>query len=233
MLTGGQGGKLWDGGGDAAIGLLCCMRSGGICFSSIHLSGTKGVMRRYGREGMRLTGVPVVLLILLWSAERLEALTPPTVTADAGAGPSWLIRGDIGRLTKRGSTYSLKTSVAWTYLGVVFGISRASYLTKQVPPPYGALIDFYDFQVGVTVVYRILGFGIHFDPSYRRLGIMSNSLIKETGAVSGYHAAGGDLEVSYQISNFRVALRGTAQYLFTATSVQLGLLVAVGVSFGP
>jgi hypothetical protein len=205
------GGCQTTGGSTTALGLYICLGLVLVAF---------GFVRRRAL-------LAVIGLITVVGLPQAASAADFAASIDVGGGSRFLT-GELGDDAKRG----LGMSVEQTFRSEQFGLSGSYtleyFLTTQRPPPFARELRMFSFGLAPRVYYDWNGIEMSAGPVYRRLGLISNSLIREIGRGTNYNAFGGSVGISHQFSQLYVEATGE----FLPIQGLNGSLVSINLSFG-
>ena len=178
----------------------------------------------------------VILALLLLASATMVApasAAPPRGALSVGGGPRFLT-GPIGRDTERGVGLSIGQELRWVYVGLGIELSTSFYLTTQSPPPFSNTLQTYAFTIGPRG-YVPLGGDVEltFGPDYRRLGLAANSLVRQTGTETSFHAWGASGGLRYRWSAFELRLGGGYHPIVGLDGAILTVDAAVAITTAP
>lgn len=195
--------------------------------------GAVAVGRRFiSRRSAATLAVFIAVSLGLWlapstaSAQR-SIFDRATAQLSVGTGVrTWT--GKLADDTKSGVALDVVQAIQYRNLGFQMSVGTTYFLTTQQAPPLSKGLQTYSLRLGPRLHLPIWIFQIYADVEYERLGIISNSLVRETGPGLSYHAAGAAGGVRWVPAPFFVDLRSGYTQVFGLESGQ----VSIGLSFG-
>lgn len=192
------------------------------------VAGTPSRRRRW-RDVVALSAV---LMTLLWASTPASA-APPRGALSLSGGPRFLT-GPIGRDAERGIGLAVGQELRWAYFGLGVELSTAFYLTTQQPPPFSNTLQTYAFTGGPRGYLPLGGdLEIVLGADYRRLGLAANSLVRQTGTETSFHAYGASGGLRYRWSAFELRVGGGYHPIVGLDGAILGLDASVAITTAP
>lgn len=192
------------------------------------------VARRWRRRGA--ASLAALALAVALGGVLVGVLAPGEASAQgmrakfsAGAGPRYLT-GELGDLTKRGIGVTVEQELRSRWAGGVVQLSTSYYLTTQQPPPLSHEFQMYSVLLGPRGYLRLGPIELAAGPDVRRVGLVTNSLVRQTGPEINYLAVGGTLETRYLVEPFELLIRFGYHPIFGLDGGLVSIDVAAGLA---
>lgn len=183
------------------------------------------------RRRPRLAGALVALVILFGPLATVRADTP-RASIDIGAGSRFLT-GEMGEHTDRGIGFHVSQELRGDHVGGRLELGAHYFLTHQPAPPLSRELQMYSAAAGPQFYLPVGPAELVAGADYRRVGLMSNALIRITGPENNHHAVGANAGVRYRLAPLEVAIRGGFQSLIGLDSSMVTIDLSVGLASGP
>ncbi len=207
-----------DGGPDAPMPLL----------PALALVGLFGLALAGARRHLWASAALVVIAAGILDAPAARA-APPRAGINLGVGSRFLT-GEMGEHSRRGIGLSLSQELRGEYVGGRVELGANYFLTDQPAPPLSRELQIYTVGVGPQFYLPLGETKLALGLDYRRVGLVSNSLVRITGPEVNHSGAGATLEARYRLAPFEVMVRGGFHTLFGLESSLISVDVAVGLA---
>ncbi|MFW5967561.1 MAG: MYXO-CTERM sorting domain-containing protein [Persicimonas sp.] len=194
-------------------------------FTLLVLRARRRHRRRAGVVGAALIAAVVVLAPADASAD------PPRAGMHVDFGSRFLL-GAMGEETDRGIGLNISQELRGRHIGGRVELGANYFLTHQPPPPLSRELQMYHVAVGPQFYLPVGPVELFAGGTYRRIGLMSNSLIRITGPETSHDALGANLGAQYRAAPFEVGLHAGYQALLGLESSMLTIDVSVGLASG-
>ncbi|MFP4597223.1 MAG: hypothetical protein ACLFVJ_03165 [Persicimonas sp.] len=154
---------------------------------------------------------------------------PPRAGINLGVGSRFLT-GEMGEQSERGIGLSLSQELRGEYIGGRVELGANYFLTDQSAPPLSRELQLYTVGVGPQFYLPLGATKLVFGLDFRRVGLVSNSLVRITGPEVNHSGAGATVEARYRLAPFEVMVRGGFHSLFGLESSLISVDVAVGLA---
>ncbi len=184
------------------------------------------------RRGRATTGTPLLLtlffvLFLATFSSSAFALPPPTPAISVGGGVRYFL-GDLGNDTQRGIGLHIAQELRWRYVGAFVLLGTSFYQTTQDPPPFSRGLGTYTAAIGPRF---FLAFGkneLALSADIRRIGFLSNSLVRVTGLENDFTAAAFGLGYRYHFEKVEIKLDASVAPFFSLPGSVLSFDISIG-----
>lgn len=167
----------------------------------------------------------LVCAVVFWSP-RAQAKSLGA-SASIGVGSRFLV-GPLSDKTKRGIGVRVQQQLRGPHLGAAFSFTSSYFITDQAPPPLSQQLSMFSVGAGPRGYYSLGDWEFSLGADYRRLGLVTNSLVEETGRDLNHHSFGGVTSAEYAVSGLNF---GVSSGVYTMLGIP-GSMVSINVSIG-
>jgi hypothetical protein len=200
----------------------------GASFLLIHRLRARRRLRAGGHFVAQIFVMPTIAATAFLSPTQARAATP-RAGVQLGVGPR-LITGKLAPQTRRGIGVSVAQEVRGRYIGGRVALGASYFITTQTAPPLSHELQLYSVAIGPQFYLPVGPLELALGADFRHVGIVSNSLVRLTGHEINYAAAGGTLQVRYQVAGFAIMLGGGYHPIFGLDSSLTSLNLAIGLA---
>ena len=172
----------------------------------------------------------MTVLGLLLISENAQA-SPPKVGVGLSVGPR-LIVGELGENAERGLGITFSNVLRWTYLGGKVSLGTSFYSTTQEPPPFSRTFQTFFVGVGPRAYLPFRSFEVSLGADYRRIGVLSNSLVRVTGTDKNFNGLSAAAGLSFRWLSFNVNVEGSFTPLLELPGSIVGIDFGIGFQGG-
>lgn len=156
---------------------------------------------------------------------------PPKSSLSFEAGAHGLT-GNLGENSNLGIGFSIGQELRWKYAGISVRLGTSYFLTDQEEPPFSRGIQTYSAAIGPRGYIPLGPMEIAFGVDYVRMGLASNSLVRQSGLDTQHNALGMTLGARYRWSGLEARLTGGWTPIFgldtSVVTLDLGFALTSG-----
>lgn len=160
-----------------------------------------------------------------------EAYTvpPPKAAISAGGGVRYLL-GELGEDAQRGIGINITQEIRWRYFGGAVLLGTSFYQTTQDPPPFSRGLGTYTVAIGPRLYFGVGQSEFSLGGDIRRVGFLSNSLVRVTGLENDFTAVAVGLGYRYRFEKIEVKFDTTLAPFFALPGSVLSFDLSIGFS---
>ncbi len=181
----------------------------------------------------RKRALNIVYLLTIFSifsySPNVSALPPPKAAISAGGGVRYIL-GELGEDAQRGIGLNITQELRWRYAGLFVLLGTSFYQTSQDPPPFSRGLGTYTVAIGPRFYLGVGKNEFVLGGDIRRVGFLSNSLVRVTGLENDFTAASVGLGYRYRFEKIELKFDTTFAPFFTLPGSILSFDISIGFS---
>lgn len=181
-------------------------------------------------QQIKIMGLTLFTSIFAFSySPTVFAVPPPKAAISAGGGVRYIL-GELGEDAQRGIGLNITQELRWRHVGAAVLLGTSFYQTSQDPPPFSRGLGTYTVGIGPRFYLGVGKSEFVLTGDIRRIGLLSNSLVRVTGLENDFTAAAVGLGYRYRFEKIEIKFDTTFAPFFTLPGSVLSFDLSIGFS---